>query len=382
MINFDIIEQNIRKHNEDKVNLNCFLGSICGIWDGKGKLLEVSSGYRNLEKTEKVSRNSIFRIASMTKPILGTAFMQQFEKGRLQLDEPISKWIPEFQKMRVATKVENRQILSLEDAIREITPRMLLTHSAGVGCGASYGAQYRPMKKELSLEKSVKKYAECALDFQPGTQNSYSPVWGFDIIAHLIELVCDMPYEDYIKKYIFKPLGMQDTTYMPTDEQLLRCVDLVTQTDEGLAKHKLPAKIGFFDFEEGFASGGAGLFSTLSDYGNFVRMMLNGGELDGERILSEESVKTMSTPQLPAEMEGITEYLNWGLGTMVLTKQEKDVQPLPRGTFKFSGFFGTHSWIDKENDIACIYMMNISNGGDISDLPGKEFEKDVMSGII
>ena len=284
--------------------------------------------------------------------------------------------------MKVATKVENREILALEDAKCPITLRMLLTHTAGVGCGPSYGAQYKPMKKELSLEKSVKRYAECALDFQPGTMQSYSPVWGLDIIAHLIEKTADMPYEEYIKKFIFDPLGMTDTTYLPTDEQLPRCVDLVTQTDKGLIKHRLPSKVGFLDFEEGFASGGAGLFSTLSDYGNFARMLLNGGKLDGARILSEESVRLMSTAQLPQNLEGVTEYLNWGLGTMVYPKYDKTIQPLPKGTFKFSGFFGTHSWVDRQNDITCVYMMNISNGGDISDSSGKEFEKDVMSGII
>ncbi len=381
MINLDIIEKNVRKHNDDKANSDYFLGSICGIWDKKGKLLEVSAGHRNIERTEKISDKSIFRLASMTKPITSVAFMQQLEKGKLSLDEPISKRLPEFEKMCVATKVENREILSLEDAKYPITPRMLLTHSAGVGCGLSYGAQYRPMKKELSLEKSVKRYAECALDFQPGTMHCYSPVWGFDIIAHLVEIASDMPYEEYIKKFIFNPLGMTDTTYLPTDEQLPRCVDMITQTDIGLQKHSLRAKVGFLDFEEGFASGGAGLFSTLSDYGGFARMLLNDGALDGERILGEESVKIMLTPQLSEKLQGVEDYLNWGLGVRVHPRQKADIQPLPAQSFGFSGYFGTHFWVDKENGLACVYMMNISNGGDISELSGKEFEKDVMSGI-
>ena len=110
-------------------------------------------------------------------------------------------------------------------------------------------------------------------------------------------------------------------------------------------------------------------------------MMLNGGKLDGEKILSEESVKLMSAPQLSQNLEGVTEYLNWGLGTMVYTKYHKELQPLPESTFKFSGFFGTHSWVDRKNDIACVYLMNISNGGNLGEDSGKEFEKDVMSGI-
>ena len=379
-MNIQTIEANYKKHNIARCDSDYFLGSICGIWDKNGLVWSSSEGYADLEKTKPLNGNSVFRMASMTKPVSACAFMQMVEKGLIGLDTPISRYLPMYENMKVATKIENGEIVSTEDARFQITPRMLLTHSSGVGCGETYMIQIESNGKMETLEKSVENYAGTVLEFQPGTTELYSGIWGFDICARLVEILSGMPYEVYVQKHIFEPLGMKDTTYLPNEEQISRTVVFAGKTEQGIQKTFIRPKAGHAGFGDGWVGGGAGLFSTLDDYSRFARMLLGGGELEGVRILEESTVALMSQNQKLYPLEGGEKQSPWGLGMRVLVEQNAE-QPLPKGSFGWSGAFGTHFWIDKEHGITCVYLMNLSTALGSGEPAAAEFERDVMSGF-
>ena len=377
MIDFNIIEKNYTEHNRKRVEEQYFLGSICGIWDKNGKLFGKSQGFSDFERTKEIKQNSMFRLASMTKPITGCAFMQLCEKGMIDLDTPISRFIPEFADVQVSTKTENGKIQQTEKIKYAITPRMILSHSSGIGSGNTLLIQSKYISKCKSLEETVKKYATGVLEFQPGTCQAYSGTWAFDVLARIIEIISGMQYDKYIKENIFDPLGMFDTTYMPSDEQCARTVSFCKRTDHGIEMQSMPAKAGFWCVGEGWIGGGAGLFSTLDDYSKFARMLLNDGEFNGYCILQKNTVALMSKNQTVQPSKGIKKETMWGLSMRVC--REGDV--LPKGTFGWSGAYGTHFWVDKENGITCVYMVNLANAGGSGEQASHEFEHDVMSGV-
>ncbi len=376
MIDFNIIEKNYTEHNRKRVEDGYFLGSICGIWDAEKKLFGSTEGFSRLDKSEGIREDSIFRLASMTKPITGCAFMQLFEKGLVDLDTPVSEFIPEFKEMQVAVKIENDAITETEEMRFQITPRMILSHSSGIGSGSSGVIQAKGLKKQLLLKDTVSLYSSTVLDFQPGTKQAYSATWAFDVLARVIEIISGMQYGDYLRKNIFEPLGMSDTTYLPTDEQLTRVVDFCARTESGFRVHGISPRVGFGGLCENSVCGGAGLFSSLGDYSKFARMLLRGGELDGARILEKSSVDLMRVNQTVNTPSGKTET-TWGLSMFV--RRENDF--LPTGAFGWSGAYGTHFWVDTKRGIACVYMMNLSNAGGAGEPAAHEFERDVMSGI-
>lgn len=376
MINFDIIEKNYTDHNEKRVADGYFLGSICGVWDKEKKLFGKTVGFSKLDKSLGIKENSLFRLASMTKPITACAFMQIFEKGLVGLDTPISEIIPEFKDMRVAVKIEDGEIKETEKMRFQITPRMILSHSSGIGCGESIMIQSKYIRKCQTLEETALKYSDSVLEFQPGTRQAYSGTWAFDVLARVIEIVSGKRYEDYLKENIFEPLGMCDTTYCPTDEQLTRVVDFCKSTENGIVSHPIPPKSGFGGFGEGWSGGGAGLFSTINDYSKFARMLLRKGELNGKRILKSSSVDLIRTSQTVNTEKGKTETM-WGLSVFV----RRDSDFLPNGVFGWSGAYGPHFWVDLEREITCIYMVNLANARGSGEPASHEFERDVMSGI-
>lgn len=376
MIDFATIEKNYTEHNLKRVQDGYFLGSICGIWDAEKKLWGCTEGFSRLDKSEGIKENSLFRLASMTKPITGVAFMQLFEKGLVDLDTPISEFIPEFKEMQVAVKIEDEKITETEKAARRITPRMILSHSSGLGSGNTGIIQSRYIKKQPTLAETALKYADSVLEFQSGTKQAYSATWAFDVLARVVEIVSGQEYFEYLKNNIFEPLGMVDTTYFPEGDQITRTVDFCTRTENGMVKKNISPKVGFGSFGAPLVGGGAGLFSTISDYSKFARMLLCGGELDGKRILKKSSVDLMRTNQTVSTPSGEAETM-WGLSMFV--RRENDF--LPNGTFGWSGAYGVHFWVDVERGITCIYMMNLTNAGGAGEPAAHEFERDVMSGI-
>lgn len=373
------LEKLYREHNETRVRNSYFSGSIGAVFGEDGELWRDSVGFADLAGKKRITGSTVFRMASMTKPITATAFMQMAEQGKIGLDTPIAALLPEYERMRVAHGISGGRVLSSHPASTLITPRHLLSHSSGMGCGTIGEIQSKYIKKTACLADSVHAYAEACLDFEPESNVKYSGLWAFDVLARLVELLSDEPYEDYIKKHIFDPLGMVDTTYLPTGDQVVRCVDFLERSPEGLLPRAISKKAGFVGFADGEVCGGAGLFSTLDDYSAFAQMLLHGGSFGGAQILTPFSVKQMAENQEIFTSHGrVTNP--FGLG-MRVCGETSETQPLPKGSFGWSGAFGTHFWIDPEHRIACIYLMNLANGGGSDEEASKEFERDIMGAL-
>ncbi len=355
---------------------------VAGVWVNGRQAVDVCLGSRDPEKGIAMTRDTLFRLASMTKPVTGAATMLQVERGKLQLDAPICKWLPAYEKMEVAFTTPDGKIYASRPAESRITLRMLLTHSSGIGSGVSVETQWEDIcPREGDTLKSVcVKYARSLLDFQPGQSQSYSASVGWDILAHLVELSADMPYKEFIQKELFDPLDMPDTTYDPTPAQQGREMAFVDARNGILYPEKLSADNGCIGFPAGFPGGGAGLFSTLEDYSHFALMYLNGGSYHGRRILKPETVNQMATPQLPEHFAGLDRYNCWGLSMRVCPEQKAPEQPRSPGSYGWSGAFGTHFWVDPLKNTVAVYMSNLRSGGGSLAPTALEFERDVMAG--
>lgn len=364
--------------NNARVASQYMLGCVYGVYDKNGELLSSAIGYSDLAGTKAMKTDAIFRMASMTKPITGVAVMQLYEKGLIDLDAPLSKWFPAFENMLVAEKIENKQVVKVHKATVQLTPRMLLSHSNGLGTSNVTNLHNL---RVTDLAQSVNNYGADVLGFEPTTNAGYSATYAFDVLARIVEIESGMPYDMYVKKYIFEPLGMVDTTYLPSDEQLSRIVDFVSISGTSLSLGKINAKSGFAGYEDGTVSGSWGLFSTLDDYSRFARMLLRGGELDGVRILKEETVALMSTVNPLSVAANMSSTQNWGLSVKVREKTTSS-QPLSVGSYGWSGAYGTHFWVDPELGYVAIYMLNLSGCGGSGAPTVSEFEACVASGVI
>lgn len=325
-----------------------------------------------------VKPDTLFRMASMTKPVTAVAVMKLAERGLLNLDDPIGKYLPKLDKLPLG-KVCDDRLTKLEESYR-LTVRNLLTHSSGFGSGpvGDWMGKHRTQERMQNLETVVDYYADCALDFAPLTAQAYSGVVAFDVAARIVEVVSGMPYDCFLKQEIFDPLGMVDTTFAPTAEQWERMIPMHDRVEEkSVVKPTKPGTI-FEGFPTTYFAGGAGLASTLRDYIRFAEMLQNGGRLDGVQILTEDSVRQMATPQLPKAIAPGHEI--WGLGVRVIT--EEAYGPLPVGTFGWSGAYGTHFWVDPVNKITAIYLKNSHYDGGSGAKTARQMEEDVHQSLL
>lgn len=316
-------------------------------YKGGREVLRLFGGYADAKKTKEIDENSVFRMASMTKPITAVAVMIAVERGLLDLDAPIGKYIG-FHHSGVGEIVDGNIVF--ESGAREITLRDILTHSSGLGSGKVGDRQVASANYD-DLISAVKEMDGWYLDFAPATKCAYSAVSAFELAAAAVEKVTDTDYESFVEREIFAPLKMKDTCYTPTPELLSRAVKITKATGSGFTDRDLGDK-GF----DRFVRGSAGLFSTLGDYARFAAMLAGKGELFGKRILKESSVKEMSAPQ-----RLVDDYFSWGLGGRVLLKQDGR-QTLPVGTYGWSGAYGTHFYVEPSGDFTLL-MVNMDGTG-------------------
>ncbi|HEY3389315.1 MAG TPA: serine hydrolase domain-containing protein, partial [Prolixibacteraceae bacterium] len=281
---------------------------IVALVSRKGKIVYYKAfGKADNQSSRNLKRDDIFRIASQSKAITSTAVMMLWEEGKFKLDDPISKYIPEFKNPQVLKSFQYRDTTySTTPASGEITIRQLLSHTSGLGYGIIDGNEQMKMiyqkagvtdlftTEKITIAESVKKLARLPLHHNPGEKFTYSE--GLDVMGYLIEILSGMPFDQYLKKHLFEPLGMNDTWfYLPTDKAG-RLVS-VQQKNENGEWGRYP--VTFYDPDypikgaKSFFSGGAGLSSTAKDYATFLQMYLNGGELNGVRILSRTTVETI-----------------------------------------------------------------------------------------
>ena len=326
------------------------------------------------EATEK----SLFRMASMTKPVTATAVLIAAEAGLLTLDDPVARYLPAYGDLTIGTLV-NGQPVPVRKVQTAPTIRNLLTHSSGIGSGEIGALQEGMLSREdrKNLESVVARYPAMLLDFEPFTAQAYSPVAGFDIAARIVEITSGESFDDFLRKNLFMPLGMKDTTFTPTEEQWKRMIPM-SDFCEGHCVHAdfSPRSI-FADFPTSYFCGGAGLASTLRDYGKFASMLLRKGRVGDIRVLSEASVQDMQKSHLPDTIHVNPEQ--WGLGVRTITKHSNTC--LPVGCFGWSGAYGTHFWVDPVNDITAVYMKNSLYDGGSGAMTARHFEEAVMHSI-
>ena len=376
--------QKIDETFESYVNNNEIAGASLLIRRNGETVYKNKWGFSNLEDGTPLEYDTLFRIMSMTKCITAVSVMICVERGLLALDDPLSKYIPEFKNMPVSDDpryVFDEKKLKLlpfkligfsmkkvkrRPAARELTIRDLLSHSSGLQQGlAGLLAMIKEKTQYETLKDYVLHYADYVLDFDPGTGTGYSPLAGFDILGYVISLVSEKSLEEFMCDEIFVPLGMKDTTFFPNPEQKSRLCRVykrknnalsdVTGTKDDMAG---TTKQKIIRYEQG----AGGLFSTLEDYDRFGQMLFNGGELDGARILTNGSVELLHTEAPLAHLEPDPGCV-WGLGMKIRQDPEKGNLPVSAGTYGWSGAFGSHFYISPEEGVQVTFMMNRSDIG-------------------
>jgi len=353
-------------------------GAVCAAAVDGRMAYQCVQGLADVESGRKMTRDTTFRLASMTKPITGAAVMILKERALIALDDPIERYLPELGGRRVTVRDAAGNAAGTEPAARPFTIRDCLTHSSGLGQESDLCARAEAMLPDdmFNLENIVRMYASVPLDFQPGAKTGYSAIAGMNVLARVCEVVTGMRFASFIATEIFNPLGMGDTTYEPNAHQWNRVAEVY---EPGTLRMLPIGRVGHGGFRRAYDCGSAGLVGTLTDYLRFALMLSNGGELNGARILSEASVKEMATPQLPDDLPGLGEGVNWGLSMRVTTKRT-DAQPLPAGCFGWSGAYGTHFWIDPGHNAAVVLMAAGDVGGASSPL-SREVEKAVTEAL-
>ena len=322
-----------------------------------------AQGLMDLESKKPMQKDAIFRIMSMTKPVVGVAVMMLIEEGKLRLTDPVSRFIPELQNLKVtalntdglsqpgnaiAAPLPTRTV----DATRPITIRDLLTHTSGLMSGGASAAQVSqvPIGAGESLAVVIPRLNKVPLDFQPGTRWAYSAQYGFDVLARVVELASGMPFDRFTKQRITDPLGMKDTFFYPATGNP-RVVTLYQTTNGQLRKQPEGAWVNGAYF-----SGGGGLFSTAEDYLQFALMLMNGGQHEGRRLLSTRTVELMASAFVPDTLPGGRAGEAWGLSMRVITDPATRNTFLSKRSFGWSGAYNTHFFIDPAEQIVGIYM--------------------------
>ncbi len=338
----------------------------------RGKVVHFEAyGLMDVDRGLPMEKDSIFRMASSSKPVLGVAAMMMIEEGLFDPADEVAQYLPEFADMQVAVLKEpadedvspafaapgQAPEHRLVPAKRRITIHDLLTHTSGLG---SYGlgtavAGLPELGPEDTLATRVPQYASMPLDFQPGSQWGYSPRIGHDVVARIVEIVSGTPYDEFLRQRIFEPLGMADTHFFLPPEKEPRRVVI----------HGLDGKSKGWDKPSRYPSASGGLSSTADDYLRFEQMLANGGELFGNRILSAESVARMTSNQVGDLYGGKGKQPGSGFGyaVSVLLDPVAAKSARGKGSFGWGGAFGTVSWTDPANEITAVLMVQQGSKG-------------------
>src|SRR3984957_13628623 len=329
-----------------------------------GKVIEFeAAGKRDIAANLAMQKDSIFRIYSMSKPITGVAMMMLFEEGKWQLNDPVAKYIPEFAKLKVYGTDANNNVV-MKDPVHPVTMRELMSHSGGFTYGFFSNTAVDKLQLEAdllnpnnTLDEFIKRVANLPLNAQPGSEWHYSI--SVDIQGYIVQKLSGMPFEEYLEKRIFKPLGMSDTGFYVPKENLNRFAEFYSYDKDGKLQ-VVGVKDGLnhdFAAKPALSSGGGGLVSTATDYMRFCQMLLNGGQLDGVRLLSPLTVELMRTNVLPANIPILAPGAGFGLDFAVYTDPVAAGGYFGKGTYFWGGAAGTWFWIDPVNDLIVLGMI-------------------------
>lgn len=371
-----LLKNNIEKTALYDFENNKVFGSAYCVIHGDDMIYKKCFGTVSADNTQPVTENTIFRMASMTKPVTAAATLILIDRGLLSLHDKVSEYLPEFKDIQI-TQITQNGLKNLGKAQNEITVCNLLTHTSGIGTDP-LKEQKMTDEDRKTIDSSVEFYSKNGLDFEPGTKQQYSPFGAFDVLAKIIEKVSGTDYQNFLMQEIFEPCGMLNTTFTPTREQWKTMIAMHNKVDGKNCDAKMNENCVFSDFPETHYLGGAGLVSTLADYSCFAKMLLNKGKTPTKQIISEETLRLMRTPFVPEDIMPSSE--RWGLGVRVIVRE--DYKNLPLGAFGWSGAYGTHFWIDPANNIAAVYMKNSLFDGGAGNESARNFEKAVSDSLI
>ena len=332
-----------------------------------GKLAYLqATGFQDRSRTVPMKTDSIFWIASMTKPVTSVAAMMLVDDGKLELDAPVSRYLPELANMQVGVADKDAAgavVIRRQPAKRAMTVRDLLRHTSGL----VYPPQYvdEPINRlygkaafarDKTLADFVASLADLPLAHQPGEVFEYS--WSVDVLARIVEITSSQPFDEFLESGIFKPLRMVDTGFYVPKEKLDRLVEAPEPRNPQFDVTR-PRRL---------LSGGGGLVSTATDYLRFCQMLLDGGELDGVRLLNARTVQLMTSDALSPDVRmiggviGPTLGSSFGLGLAVRTNAEFSNVPGAVGSYRWSGLWGTYFWIDPVEKLSAVQMIQVKPG--------------------
>lgn len=357
--------------------------------DGKVVYHE-AKGLSDVALGKKMEKNTIFRIASQTKAITSTAVMILWEEGKFRLDDPISKYIPEFKNPQVLQNFRyGDTTYTTKPSSKEITIRHLLTHTSGLGYGVIDGDERMKMiyqkagvvdlftTENVTIGESVKRLAKLPLHHEPGAKYTYSE--GLDVLGYFVEIISGKPFDVFLKERIFDPLGMNDTRFYLNEAQAPRLVTVHTRKDNQWVS--FPVTFYNPDYPKtgakAFFSGGAGLSSTVEDYAKFLQMYLNGGIYNGKRILSPTTIETMMTNQVGDLLgDGGKDY---GLAFGLVDAKGVQLGGIGSlGTFDWGGYFNTQYFAAPQEKLIGLIFKQTSGAGN-GDQTGWKFRQMVFT---
>lgn len=363
----------------------------------KGRVVHYEAeGVMDLETKKPMSKDTMFRVASMTKPITGLAIMMMVEEGKLRITDPVSRYIPEFRGMKVAVSLPERgrggagaengqpagrggapaapQFYTVP-AEREITIRDLLTHVSGLVSGPISNDEARKLNRrpDENLAGYIPRLGTTPLEFQPGTRWAYSAQAGFDTLGRIVEIVSGMTLNDFFRQRIFDPLGMKDIYFWPPDDKWPRVASVYRHTADGLRKSQNPNNMS----SKVYFMGSGGLIAEADDYLPFGVMLASGCQWNGHRILSPKTVEMMRAVHVPDTLPGRQPGEGYGLSVRVVSDHAKRGTLLDTGSFGWSGVYGTHFFVDPVEQVVAVLMVQTANQE-----VNLDFEDMVMQSIV
>jgi len=353
----------------DMVQRHIAAGDITGavtVVARRGKVAHLAAqGVMDLDSRQPMTPASMFRIASMTKPVIGVSIMMLVEEGKLHLNDPVARYIPQFANMKVAvarpaTGGSEGPAFYTVPAQRAVTIKDLLTHTSGLGSGPMGDSEIaRVARKEGdTLSDYIPRLGGTVLEFQPGSRWTYSPGAGFETLGRIIEIAGGMPLDRFFQTRIFDPLAMRDITFWPTDAQMPRVASVYQRTPNGLSKTRMPNDTMSRNV---YFRGSGGLYSTAEGYVPLGMMLANGGELNGKRLLSRKSVEMLSAVHVPDTLPGRPAGEGYGLSVRVVTNHAARNTLLSDGTYGWSGAQGTHFFVDPKEQLVGVLMVQTPN---------------------
>lgn len=341
----------------------------------KDKVLDLEcTGFANVAAKKPMSPDTVFWIASMTKPITATAVLMLQDEGKLKVTDPVAKYLPAFADLKTPSgKPANLTIMQI------------LTHVSGLGEASGQAA-----KDAKTLADLVPVWLAAPMQYEPGSRWNYTQS-GINAAARIVEVVSGQTFDEFLQQRLFAPLGMKDTTFYPTDAQRARLVTAYAKNKDSGALEAVPPRPEFGSRNRP-PQGNGGLFSTAPDYSRFCRMLLGGGSFDGHQYLSAEALKFITTPQTGDMPVGFFQGgvygqhgkdYGWGLGTCILRNPHEGVAAmLSPGTYGHGGAWGTQAWVDPVKGVAYVLMVQRSNfpNSDASEVRGA-FQKAAASAL-